>query len=1414
MDGHGCSSSALCRGTFGNVARPAPFPKTAAPFVVSGETLGILRDKCHAYFYDCFSSFTGVDCCFSHRFDILLGSYFNTITIANFLETGLSIACICVKFPELKYADDGVVQFVVANPMIARSDCEVPSRPSYTYVTKKWSKTTLTSSLSICGPALELMNGDAIDGTEIANFSRMQAMNQLARDLKLTMDSFERGTVNHVLNILIRKAPPMPLLVPLMASMSRERDMNVVTRANIISSMKAAVREHLFFLDKEARTPAEHQDLARALLTLVNCTMPSVTDTRVTHLGPGGKPIEGVLVSTEAVKGLITQALSLAASEATLPAMYGEMVISGNNLVTALLMGKAIRNFNDAARNLLNFADGGVDVADFPEIPPDGENAVRTASVSMSMVNVGDHLVAVEALERIYNRTGVPYPLADNVDLTFFFPLGLFKPRKDRYAAAGLIVPDVGTMTQGVDTRQFPPTEMFFFNKDDQLQSVSFESSLGTVAHPIVHGIMEALQELSQEPWIGTRLPAPLGFTVQRMSQQLPRAQMVDFLTAVAAESPAPYPDATLINRRSVDQFLSHTNPFLPMEVHPFYDVYRVAQDLQNPTDRPLFAPVEPATLAASRRLCNGDVPLPLSSPDFRTARGRQLASCFPTLSPRATAAVETTLSDVNYPVAFYVIEACIHGDETLFLESQRLVAQCVESYWVSTEGLAFVNNFSMIMYIAHNLSSMIPRNCHALYAEIVSVLGGMRAAVSRFTRPGDALLQHTQEELNHLMLDPAVFPPLIYDCDPIIRIHGAYAGRRVTVTTLGERGPTISTRDYPPQADFTVVNVTLNHGPPYTARGRADGGTHHDAEWTVLSKLFYYALFPALSRGRCCSMGVEYEMVYNLVNTTRLPADVDDLTSPAANPFHSDNLAPESFNVLLHNSNVSYVDAEALVTFLAAVRQRQVVHTLPLRVSYLADPGFDTVDSPHVPFVDGVLYNGIVMMNYPQYDTTLVPSRYFYALPVNGFYANRAIVEASHAGAANFAAIPEDLPLVPTFLGAEVYRSVRAPSYMYAASQCNDAAPCSVAYGLLAGYFKTSPVALTHQLKCGLHPGFALTVARQDRFYTDQILFARRVSESYYMGAPTTDSRAENNSLVVDINQPRSHVDMGLGFTASRVPAKLNTVVTDMGSRCQNLFDARYPGQFRHLEVANFIASEITDDDALAMPRARPPLMLPYEAPPLPPGLERGQLATCEFLITPVTADLKYFYGPANPRGRSSCAACLPHEDPDRDNVDRAMYDHSVPDAAFPSRATNNPWGSQRFSLGDRMYNARRGFIVTSDFFSPFSKFMTPSRVEDRNKCLARLIRESSAALSSVTGNTEFQFVAPLGSHELITDPCAIFQEAYPILSASDKALFASYENPRRAVGTGVRENHFAQYLIHDASPLAGALKHGGWHL
>ncbi|AEB97339.1 major capsid protein [Gallid alphaherpesvirus 1] len=1381
----------------------AAFPRSAAPFVASGELLGILRENCHAHLYEWISR--EGDCCYRHSFDILLGSYFNTLTLTNFLETGLSVACICVKFPELRYADRGIIQFVVANPMIARSDCEVPSRPSFTYISKRWSRTTLSSSLVICAPALGLLSGESLDGTEISEFSRLQALNQLARNLKLTLDSFERGTINHVLRILIRKAPPLPLLRPMMAALECEREMSTVARANIISSMKAALCEDLFFIDKERGH--ETPDFARKLLALINCTLPSVTDARVTHIGPDGRLIEGVIVTTEAVKGLIAARLGIETARANVPAMYSEMVLSGNSLVTALLLGKTIRNFDEAAANLLSFLDGEKNLADFPEIPSNNADQVPTMSVKMSLLNVGDHLVSIEALERVYTRTGVPYPLCENVDLTFFFPLGLFKPAIDRYSTSE-IAPAVGAP----DYRQFPPTEMYFFNKDGMMVKLTFEDSLPTVAHPIAHGMLEALAELCQEPWVSNRRPAPMGFTIQRIGLNPPRLLMIEFLEAVARTAPAPYPDATLINRKNPDQFSSHTNPFLPLEVHPFYDVYRVAQDLTIPCDEPLFFPAEPITLAASRRLCNGDIPLPLSSVDFRLARGYCIAAGRHRLHPSTDAAIETTLSDVNYPLAFYVIEACIHGDELIFMESQRLVAQCINSYWHTSRGLAFINSYPMVTYIYHNMTGMIDRDCHSRYADVMGLLHALRETIRNYTLPAEPILLRSHEELNNLMTDPALFPPMIYDCDSILRARTACATRGVTISTFGERAPTVSVREYPAQVDFTVLSNTLNHGPAYTAGGRHEGGTHHDSEWTVLSKLFYYVFLPAVSRGRCCSAGVEFEMIYDLINTTRLPDTVDEMDNQAGavdrGPLADENLAPESFNTLLANGSINLVDNEALVAFIAAARRRQAVHTIPLRVNYLPDPGFETIDSPRNFLVDGVLYNGIIMMNYAQYDATAIPSRYFYALPVNGFFMNRTIIEASHRANVNLTNVPEDLPLVPTFLGSEVYRSIRAPSYLFASRASNYASNSVVAYSLLAGYFKTSPVALVHQLKLNLHPGFALTVARQDRFAADQILFARRASESYYLGSPVVTNRPENDSLVIEISQPRGHIDMGLGFTASRVPAKINTVVTDMGNHCQNLFNARYPGQFRHAEVADFIASEITDNDSTALPRAQPPILLSYEKAPIPPCIERGQLATCEFLLTPVTADLAYFYTSANPRGRSSCIACTNCEDPCASETEKAMYDHSTPDAAHPSRATNNAWASQKYSVGDKMYNARRGFITASDFYSPLSKFMTPSRAEDKSRCLARLMRDSSAAISSVTGDTEYQFVAPPGANELVTDPCAMFQEAFPPLCSSDKVLFATYEGPNRASGSGARENHFAQYLIHDKSPIANALK------
>lgn len=97
--------------------------------------------------------------------------------------------------------------------------------------------------------------------------------------------------------------------------------------------------------------------------------------------------------------------------------------------------------------------------------------------------------------------------------------------------------------------------------------------------------------------------------------------------------------------------------------------------------------------MQAMPRIINGNIPVPLCPVDFRDGRGFELSVDRHRLSPATVAAVRGAFRDPNYPMAFYIIEAVIHGSERTFALA-RLVMQCVTSYWRNSRCAAFVNSF------------------------------------------------------------------------------------------------------------------------------------------------------------------------------------------------------------------------------------------------------------------------------------------------------------------------------------------------------------------------------------------------------------------------------------------------------------------------------------------------------------------------------------------------------------------------------------------------------------------------------------------------------------------------------------------------------------------------------------------------
>ncbi|QBM10881.1 Major capsid protein [Caprine alphaherpesvirus 1] len=1364
--------------------------------LVSGQVLSNIEVACHRALFSFFQQVRSDDnSLYAAAFDVLLGTYCNTLTLVRFLELGLSVACVCTKFPELNYVNEGTIQFEVQQPMIARDGPHPVDQPVHNYMVKRINRRSLSAAFSIAAEALGLLAEDGPDGTQVSSAMRVRAIQQLARNVQTVLDSFERGTADQLLRVLLEKAPPMSLLAPLSLYREDARLAGSAARAALVSELKRRVRDDAFFLTK-SEGGARGRELARSKIAdLVGCTAPSVAVPRMTHCDSHGRPVDGVLVTTAGIKQrLLGGVLPVADSAADVPVTYGEFMVSGLNLVTALTMGKALRGLEDVAAHLLGLDEAG---AGPDPAAVEDRDAPAVARVKADLVTVGDRLVFLEALEkRVYQATRVPYPLVGNMDLTFVMPLGLYKPPADRYSRhSGSFAPPPGHP----DPRMFPPRSVFFYNKDGALTEVSFEAAMGTLCHPSFLDVDPALAALR-----GQRRDAEgvFGAYVAEPGEAELADQVQRFLDGWHVLMPA-RPRWVLECAMTPDQMLAPGNRNMPLELHPAFDFFLGPADvaLPGPADPPQVMPA----VQAMPRVINGNIPVPLCPVDFRDGRGFELSVDRHRLSPATVAAVRGAFRDPNYPMAFYIIEAVIHGSERTFCALARLVMQCITSYWRNSRCAAFVNSFPMLMYInAYLGNGELPEDCTAVYKDLLEHLHALRRLVDEYTAPHAPLGDEEHAALNHALLDPALPPPLIWDCDALMGLQRAGAARGARARVNGAAPRYVPYRELA-GANFRNAGPELVHNRP--VRGGEPGARvvpHHGDEWLVLAKIYYYAVVPAFSRGNCCSMGVNYNRVYPLVQSVVVPDIGPDEEPPSGadhprHPLHPANLVANSFNVLFHNARVA-VDADALLVLQEAVTN-MAERTAVVVVDAGPDAGAATAATRDMRTRDAALHHGILMMAYQKNDATLLDGAFFYPAPVHALFACPDHLHAMRGVGREALAAARHVPPVPHFVGANYYATVRQPVVHHAAQSRAD--ENTLTYALMGGYFKLSPLALAHQLRAGLHPGFGLTVVRQDRFATENMLFAEKASESYFVGQLQVARRESIGGVGFTLTQPRAHVDLGVGYTAAYAAAALRTPLTDLGNTPQNLYMTRGGPPMVDADAEGFVRDSVNAGHRIR-PQGPAPFLGPV-VPAVPAGTARGQASVCEFIATPVSADLAYFRAPCNPRGRSAGAAYAGDGDSDPDDL---MFDHGQGDPAHPHRATVNPWASQRHSYGDRLYNGQYNMSGASPIYSPCFKFFTPSEVSAKDRCMGRLIAEVGAGVSRSTSDTELQFKQPPGAGELVEDPCALFQEAYPPLCASDAALLRDRGAAEAAAAEGrLEESHFAQYLIRDASPVKGCL-------
>ncbi|AFR32461.1 major capsid protein [Leporid alphaherpesvirus 4] len=885
----------------------------AAGIAPTGSVLSAIEVASHRRLFDFFSRVRSDDNnLYDVQFDALLGAYCNTLSLVRFLELGLSVACVCTKFPEMAYLNEGRVQFEVQQPMIARDGPHPVEQPTHMYMSKVIDRRALNAAFAIATEALSLLSGEGLDGTRISTYRQVRAVQHLAKNVQAVLGAFERGTADQMLRVLLEKAPPLPLLLPIQRYMYGGRLAARTARAALVADLKRSFRETSFALSKAGHN---REAVETWLASLTGATQPSVAVPHMTHADTRGRPVDGVLVTTAPVKQRLMQSfLKLEDSEADVPVAYGEMVISGANLVTAVLLGKAVRGIDDVAQLLLDMQEDQVESN--RQVVEEMDSKPQTTRVRADLVSVGDKLVFLEALEkRVYAATNVPYPLVGAMDLTFVMPLGLFNPPMERYAAhAG----DLAAPAEHPDVRRFPPRNLFFFGRDGQVLRISMDNAAGTVCHPSLMNIDATLGGLNDAAHpeahdvYGAYLAVPDAVPPARVLQ--------DFLQGWQRRLQRARPRWVAEAAITPEQFMQPDNENLHLELHPAFDFFVAPADVDVPG--PANPPAGPGAIRASWRVINGNIPLPLCPVAFRDARGRELSVGRHALSAATIAAVRGAFEDRAYPVALYLIQAAVHGSESVFGALARLIAQCISSYWENTHFAAFVNDFSMVSFIVTYLGGEIPDECMAVYRDLLDHTEALARVAEEFVLAGPELGGQPQAELNHLLLDPAFLPPLMWDCDALMRRGGMNDARRCTVNVGGYQ-PIFVAECNLNVADFQRNDGRLVHNTHARDADANNDRPHRPERWTVLNKIYYYAIVPAFARGRCCTAGVNFARVYATLQNLIVPeiaAGEDVPTDPAADtahPMHPANLVANTFNAMLHNGRL-VVDGPALLTLRA----------------------------------------------------------------------------------------------------------------------------------------------------------------------------------------------------------------------------------------------------------------------------------------------------------------------------------------------------------------------------------------------------------------------------------------------------------------------------------------------------------------
>lgn len=1295
-------------------------------------------------------------------FEAIFATYCNKMEWVTFLGTTLALAAHTIRFDDLNRMTTGKMLFYIQVPRVATGTGVAASRQTTIMVTKYSEKHPITIPFELSAACLTHL-AETFDNTLLDKLLNVDAINTVLRVVQNTADAVERGLVHNFLLTLLRKAPPYFVVRTLLENANINRQtINRVQRANILQSFKAKMSGTVFMLNRTRDRDVVYKFLSQ----MIEAVTESILDNPDIYVTPSGTKIAGVVVSTtsviQAIRSLFEK--DIVHESVRAPSSYGAFVMSKENAVTAIAHHSIMADFGQQADRMAS-GGGQQDNLNSTEF---FDGSTKYTSLAMDLIRFGEKIVAIEQLRRVYKNTDTSDPLERTLELTFFFPVGLFLPSDQGYATVDLRVRLTETM------QNILPLSVFFYNKDRIMQRLDYSDALLTLCHPIINDAEASFRafeakgppkdELLQARLCRCRFDGGrLGGIVRRFVHFYERQHEAQ-RTVNEIKQDFPYLE-----------FYKPSNPTVYTELHPMFDF------THHELNREIVAMVAP-------RIMIGNLPLALAPPEFQELRAQQVLEHVK-IKPGndvdgVLRVIHAALNDSQYPELFHLITVMVHGNETAFNTARALIVRVITVSYQQRGILPFVHSLDMIILIVNNLGGgvLLP-GIYSIYRNILSLVRFLYR-VSCLSTLNTRLADEPMISYVQALHDRRLFPPFLD------RFPREDEPRYQVIL------------DTEPIADADIAQ--RSHGTSDAQRMAAMDddrrlfveGEHISDEDFVLHKIYYYCVIPAMCNNRACGLAIRLrslllEMFYRppfLVNAeAEYGADAHELSAVAVELFNAAGIDRAHHDVAR--------ELFALVAFVGEHAKIIGIRTDLDPAQRQGVPGYEPLQI--------VMYNGCCTTTAPR-----ILARFAQSVPFHRFYSDPNICAMDNEHIRRYLEVFPNynrndggFPLTPE-LAREYLSWHRSPFSRYTGS-CQNTLLSIVT--VLTMHHKFSAVSTALHSRLRLHPGFALTAVRTDVFETDSLLYSSKSSTAVILNTPTVTKEERDINTTFHVTQNICSVDMGMGYSSATCTALLRRVRTDMGAKVQDLFQVFPMHVFRNKDVDNWIR-EHTGAERQSLLTADAISILTFGGMTEKPGsaLMHGQRAVCELILTPVTADINYFKTTNNPRGRSSCMLGVdPYDD---EAARRMLYNHHEPDAQT-FLTTNNPWASQAGSIGDILYNPenRDRLGYNSMFYSPCRQFFDVNTIITANKTLFKTIDEYIArARDCIRGDTDTQYVCVEGTDELVQKPCKLLQEAYPLQVSTTQALL---ENHFKGIPPDGNETLFGNYIIGEVIPLQDSI-------